>query len=151
MTLGKGLGGIFIVILVSIGILCQTPEVSVKFQRNGKDIIVNSFQVSLVEEVTNKKIFDLESGGGRMKIPATGALPSSFQVRIVFEKYDLWFPGLNTNHLDNEWVIDVTDPIKQKKRSGNKKPKRKLIKQYSITFHPKNAEGTYQLFEIYDR
>jgi len=121
--------------------------VKVLFKVNGKSVSVAHFDATLFEPSSKRKVYDLKTNDGAFMVPAKMSKSDLFDLEISFLKYRLVFPSIVASQMDSEWVVDVTDPIVQSK---SKRKHRKLLKQYSITFHPANAEGTYQMFEIYD-
>lgn len=140
----------FILFAFISGIFAQTPEVKVIFKLNGEEIKVQDFKVSIFEKESNVKIKDLETKDNIIIVPSEFNNCENFDVRVFFNKYKLTFPDFTKSHFNNEWILDVTDPINQTVKSKNKGQKKKLIKQYSITFHPLNEESAYQLIEIYE-
>lgn len=150
LTGGKLICPFFILLLLASGVFAQTPEVNVIFKINGEEIKVQDFKVSIFEKGSSIKIKDLETKDNTIIVPSEFSNCENFDVQVFFNKYKLTFPDFNKHHFNNEWVIDVTDPINQTVKSQNRGQKKKLIKQYSITFHPLNEEGAYQLIEIYE-
>ncbi|MEZ5308052.1 MAG: hypothetical protein R2684_12975 [Pyrinomonadaceae bacterium] len=140
----------FLIIGFISGVFAQTPEVKVIFRLNGEEIEVQKFGVSIFKSGSNVSLRDLETRDNVIVVPSEFGACENFDVQVVFDNQKLIFPDFTKEHFDNEWIIDVTEPIRQIVTSKDKRQKKKLMKQYSITFHPQNKEGAYQLIEIYE-
>ncbi len=128
----------------------QTPEVRVIFKVNEKTVEVPSFTATIFDPGSKKTLFELETTeDGLMKVPKGLANVPKFDVEIAFLKYDLRFPDFTIGHMDNEWVIDVSDPVDPTPfyRKGKKT---RVTAQYLITFHPLDREGTNELITLFD-
>lgn len=131
--------------VLSIQIQAQSDSLNLVFKKDGKPLKIENVKIDIVSINTKEVLRTLAVTNRKVLIPPELSDLGNFNVRISFDKYQLFLADLNSDYFDNEWEIDVGNALNKKQAKKSKIQCTKSIRVFRVDFHPSNSEGFWWL------
>lgn len=130
------------IVALSVAVSAQQRKLSLVFEQEGEPLAVKNIQFEIIDPKTSIVLRSFEAIEGVVSFASDTSMPSSFDVRMIFNENKLVLPNLNVNFLDGEWTIGFRDYRNQRKQCKS------VLRIFRIDFHLTGREGVYWLVSL---
>ncbi len=129
----------------SIDLQAQCENLTLVFRHGGKPLAVEKAKIDILSKASKEVLQSLEVTQGRVVIPARLAGLGDFDARISFNEFEFILADVNRAYFDNEWAIDVGDPLNRKQAKKVKNQCSGTVLPFRIDFSPSRGRGYFWL------